>query len=465
MNDINILESIYDHVWHVGTQICILADLKDCSNSYVKDVRDTVNSMSTFGFADEEQELSRYRDLLFKCLKASASLVNPTAIRTKALRTEFNRNSKELFASFDEKNGISLKLLHLIERELIQKFGTNYVGYDEIMANTVEIDLDMNLLEGDLIKFSDPVPSNSLGVTPSEIVKQIDDRVVGNEQAKRAVAIHLITGKAKGKMDEYYKTPHLLLVGGTGTGKTLIVESLAKELKMPFYTVDCSQITKAGYKGVNLASLLGSIVKDRMMARDARDESYGLDMLELATPGILLLDEFDKMILNERTEYSVQPELLRLLDTGTAQVETGTGRDDTLSVSFRKYSIILAGAFTSVATDKTKKTARIGETAKVYDDSLLTVHDLVKAGLMPELAGRIGTIVSTEPFDDWRPVINLKKGGLRNYYNELFELMGLNRTVTEEDVDAIIAAGKKRGTGLRGLWAAAEAYYRDVLFF
>lgn len=470
----------YDKIWHVAGQIVVLARRKHRTHQFIRDVASMMRDMSNYPADSFAEESGQYNGLLLKSAWATAILVNPDILKTAKSRARFMEDMELLLDIYTTEENF-YKLTDLLVSQLARAFPNEYEPYPEETENLLEVEIDFTEFDNpegmeaafnkvhelvlEKVEMVEKEQKNALGVTPTEIVTRLNDRVVGNAEAKRSVAVHLLTSKAKAMMGEYYKTPHLLLVGGTGTGKTLIVDSVARELGMPFFSIDCSQLTKSGYKGANLAHVLGSWFKDRASARDIKDAAHGADCAELATPGILFLDEFDKMILNERTEYSVQPELLRLLDGGIAQVDAGSSRDDVISVSFRNYSIILAGAFTSVAKEKTKRTVRIGESDKQYDDKLLTVDDLIKAGLMPELAGRIGTIVSTEPFDDWRPVVNLPKGGLRKYYDELFGLMGLDRTVTDEEVDAIIAAGKKRGTGIRGLWAAAEAFYKDVLFF
>jgi ATP-dependent Clp protease ATP-binding subunit ClpX len=342
---------------------------------------------------------------------------------------------KDTNLSFEEKEDKMDSL-----RELI-------VGYseedEEEESNTVK------LLDG-----------SSPNLIPSDLVAGLDEYVIGQEDLKKTLAVHVANhfNSVNRSRDSYRQG--LLIIGESGTGKTLAIQSLSKVLDKHVKIVDITQYSKEGYVGKSISSIAKEILIECNGDRERAMES------------IIFIDEVDKLASNIDMDEAVQDALLKFLEGGEYHFELGRSEDAQLDLG--RACFILGGAFTKIHDQKKKELegSKVGfennlTKKKIVKDIKLNHEDLIKYGMKRELIGRIGHIVQTTTLTEssWYDIITKPKNCIKEHYDKLFVDNGIDDKVTSADVKAIVKKSKDMKLGVRGLWSVAATLFRDRLYY
>lgn len=284
---------------------------------------------------------------------------------------------------------------------------------------------------------------------PAEIKRLLDETVIGQDHAKRVLAVavwnhhkRVFNRSIRGRVE--IAKSNVLLIGSTGSGKTLLARSLAQVVGLPFATIDATTLTRTGYAGRDVGDIAVDLV-----------EAAGHD-IELAEKGIVYIDEIDKLAAlpdedPERPDIKgagVQRGLLGLIEGRAASLDRGRGRGsandatlDTTDVLF-----ICGGAFNGLKGASTR--------------------DLVEYGLLPELVGRLPVVVVLDPLgrEDLVRILTEPRNALVAQYRALFRWSGVDLRFTPDAIEEIAARALDRGLGARGLRAIMEAVLLDEMF-
>lgn len=324
---------------------------------------------------------------------------------------------------------------------------------------------------------------NSNLPSPAEIKEILDSYVIGQDEAKKTLAVAVynhykrINNPQKGNDDVEIQKSNVLLLGPTGCGKTMLAQTLAKILKVPFAIADATTLTEAGYVGEDVENILLKLIQNA---------DYDI---EKAEKGIIYIDEIDKItrksenpsITRDVSGEGVQQALLKIVEGTVASVPPQGGRkhphQELLQINTENILFICGGAFEGldkIIDGRTGKksigfAAEIKNTKeidkyKIYEE--LLPQDLLKFGLIPEFVGRLPIIATLKELDRAAliDIVTKPKNALVKQYKKLLKLDDVELEFEQEALETIVDKAIERKTGARGLRSIIEEIMRDIMF-
>ena len=335
------------------------------------------------------------------------------------------------------------------------------------------------IMEEELNPYDDEVLNSDINLLkPEEIHAVLDDYVIGQDAAKKALSVavynHYKRILASKNSDVELQKSNILMLGPTGSGKTLLAQTLARLLNVPFAIADATTLTEAGYVGEDVENILLKIIQ-------AADYD-----IERAQYGIIYIDEIDKITRKSENPSitrgeGVQQALLKILEGTVASVPPQGGRkhphQEFLQIDTTNILFICGGAFDGIEKiiESRQDTKSIGFGAEVsvkedrnVGEILKDVmpEDFIKFGLIPEFIGRVPVVVTLDALDENALISILKepKNSLTKQYHRLFELDGVELDFEDDALELVAKKSLERKTGARGLRAIMEGSLMDLMY-
>lgn len=346
-----------------------------------------------------------------------------------------------------------------------------------------------HIIEDELMPFDHPedgivdaTQGNAMSILkPTEIKAALDEYVIGQDDSKKILAVAVynhykrISQQYDSKSDIEIEKSNVVMVGRTGTGKTLLARTIARLLNVPFTIVDATVFTEAGYVGEDVESMLTRLL-----------QACDYDVAA-AERGIVYIDEIDKVarkndnpsITRDVSGEGVQQALLKMLEGTDILVPPQGGRkhpeQKLVKVNTKNVLFVCGGAFSGIEKKIAKRinTQVIGfksnKDENINKDNLLQYvahQDLKSFGLIPELLGRLPVLTHLDPLDKstLRRILTEPKNALIKQYQQLFALEGIELTFTEDTLDLIVDKTVEYSLGARGLRSICEAIMTDAMF-
>jgi ATP-dependent Clp protease ATP-binding subunit ClpX len=320
---------------------------------------------------------------------------------------------------------------------------------------------------------------------PKEINDFLNEYVIGQDKAKRTLSVavynhykRLAAGKLSKRKQVELSKSNILLVGPTGSGKTLLAQSLARKLQVPFAIADATSLTEAGYVGEDVENIVLKLLQNC---------DYDI---EAAQSGIIYIDEIDKVarkgenasITRDVSGEGVQQALLKIVEGNVVSVPPKGGRkhpnQEYIQVDTSNILFICAGAFSDIDKIVLQRTSKsgIGFSAKISDHTKnssakalmqkLGTEDVVKYGLIPEFVGRlpVRAVLQELELSDMVRILTEPKNALINQYVRLFSMEGVHLEFTAQAIEAVAKQAIRNKTGARGLRSITENVLLDIMY-